>query len=383
MNKKVLSIIFIIPIVCFVVVKQTSEKVYSIANITHSYIEPRIDSFLLDKDIIVPSSYEMLEPLELILDNQVVQSGSLTVAVPESESVGEQVLYPTNIWSNGSGAFEEVVIPDKPDDAGEVLKRSYSTGTINAVQIGDGLIKNATSVPNNVVEQEGSKLPEFTIQADGSPEVLIVSTHATEAFLPYDTDWFAQDYTFRSTDNSNNITVVSDAIAHQLTLNGIGVIVDKTQHDYPSYTGSYERSAVTVQQYLDLYPSIKVVLDVHRDAIQISENQIVAPIATINGKEAAQIMIISGCDDGTMNMPNYMENLKFSALLQSQMEGDFEGLTRPVLFDYRKYNQDLSTGSILIEVGGHGNTIEQAIYSGELLGDSLSKVLLSLVEEDS
>ena len=113
----------------------------------------------------------------------------------------------------------------------------------------------------------------------------------------------------------------------------------------------------------------------HRDAIERDSGERIAPVAEIDGKNAAQIMIISGCDDGTMGMPDYMKNFRFAALLQNQLEGDWEGLTRPVLFDYRKYNQDMTTGSILIEVGGHANSIDQALYSGELIGKSLVNCL--------
>ena len=118
-------------------------------------------------------------------------------------------------------------------------------------------------------------------------------------------------------------------------------------------------------------------LDIHRDAI-VSGDTVTAPSAEIEGKSAAQIMIISGCDDGTMDYPNYGENLQFSIALQEQLEGMYPGLTRPILFDYRLYNQDLTTGSILIEVGGHGNTLEEACYSGELIGKVLSELLEGL-----
>ena len=150
-----------------------------------------------------------------------------------------------------------------------------------------------------------------------------------------------------------------------------------TQHDYPSYNGSYQRSRVTVESYLKKYPSIKVVLDIHRDAIA-SGDTVTAPVAEVEGKTAAQIMIISGCENESMDYPNYMQNLRFSAALQNQLEGDYPGLTRPVLFDYRLYNQDLTNGSILIEVGSHGNTLEQAAYSGELIGKALGELLNGL-----
>ena len=168
--------------------------------------------------------------------------------------------------------------------------------------------------------------------------------------------------------------VIGERIAEQLEGVVIGVLLDVTQHDYPSYNGSYDRSRVTVQKYLEQYPSIKVVLDIHRDAI-VSGDTVTAPVAEVGGRTAAQVMIISGCENGTMNYPDYMKNLSFSAALQNQLEGDYPGLTRPVLFDYRFYNQNLTTGSILIEVGGHGNTLEQASYSGDLIGKALGELL--------
>ena len=136
----------------------------------------------------------------------------------------------------------------------------------------------------------------------------------------------------------------------------------------------------TVRQILQQYPSIRVVLDIHRDAIQ-KDNTLIQPVVEINGKESAQVMIISGCDDGTMNMPNYMQNYHFACRLQENMEGMYAGLTRPILFDYRHYNQDLTTGSLLLEIGTHGNTLEQAQYAGELVGKALAQTLLKLKKE--
>ena len=120
---------------------------------------------------------------------------------------------------------------------------------------------------------------------------------------------------------------------------------------------------------------MKIVLDIHRDGIEREDGTRVAPVAEIGGRDAAQIMIISGCDDGTFGMPDYMNNFRFACELQSQTETMFKGLTRPILFDYRFYNQDLTDGSLLIEVGSHGNTLEQAKYSGELIGRSLAELL--------
>ncbi len=240
-----------------------------------------------------------------------------------------------------------------------------------------GQVQNLTSIPNETLYTESKLRPAFDIVLHSDPQVLIMHTHTTETFEPYERDAFDASFNYRTTDSSKNMVMVGDAIAQQLESAGIAVIHDGTIHDYPSYTGSYDRSAETVRAILEQYPSIKVVLDIHRDAIS-RDGVISQPVAVIDGKKAAQVMIISGCDDGTMGMPDYMQNFRFACLLQQQMESDYPGLTRPILFDYRKYNQDLTTGSLLIEVGSHGNTLEQAEYAGELIGKSLARALVSL-----
>ncbi|MBQ4465568.1 MAG: stage II sporulation protein P [Oscillospiraceae bacterium] len=262
---------------------------------------------------------------------------------------------------------------------GTVEKMSY--GRYSGTQYFDlrtcGQVRNETSHANEELYDESLHKPDFTIARTTVPQVLIMHTHTTECFEPYERDAYDANFNYRTTDPALNICRVGDAIAEQLENAGIGVIHDTTIHDYPSYTGSYERSRRTVQAILDAHPSIKVVLDIHRDAIG-GNGVIKQPTVRIDGKKAAQVMIISGCDDGTMGMPDYMKNFRFACMLQQQMESDYEGLTRPILFDYRHYNQDMTTGSLLIEVGTHGNTLEQVVYSGELIGKSLSRTLIRL-----
>lgn len=288
---------------------------------------------------------------------------------------------------------EERIVPEEKQDAGpkpypESLENHDGTitfmtyGHMNGEAYVDldaaGQVRNVTSVSNKRVLEESRLLPDFTVEKNGEPQVLIMHTHATESYEPYERDFYDASFNSRTTDRSMNMAAVGDKIAEQLEAAGIGVIHDTTLHDYPSYNGSYDLSRETVKKYLEEYPSIKIVLDVHRDAIERESGERIAPLAAVDGKNAAQVMIICGCDDGTMNMPDCMKNLRFACLLQRQMESDYPGLTRPVLFDYRKYNQDLTTGSILIEMGGHANSIEQAEYSGELVGKSLAKCLEEL-----
>ena len=131
-----------------------------------------------------------------------------------------------------------------------------------------------------------------------------------------------------------------------------------------------------MQAYLERYPSIKVVLDVHRDAIEDSDGTRVKPVCEIDGESTAQVMVIAGCGNGSsIALPNWRLNLRFAAEWEATMESAYPGLTRPVLCGYRFYNQDLTTGSLLIEIGGHANTLDEALRAGEYAAKALAGVL--------
>ena len=320
---------------------------------------------LLQPNFYLSEGFGISEDLESESESETQSVFSEQIA-EETVDAGEKP-YPTE-WNLTGGIVEQ-------------MSYGFYSGTRFFQLVTAGQVQNKTALSNQTLYEESQLLPEFQIAVDGSPQVLIMHTHTTESFEPYEREAYDSSFNYRTTDSSKNMIMVGNAIADQLELAGIGVIHDTTIHDYPSYTGSYERSAETVKNALIQYPSIKIVLDIHRDAVG-GDGVIKQPVVEVNGKKASQVMIISGCDDGTMNMPNYLKNFRFACLLQQQMESDYTGLTRPILFDYRKYNQDLTTGSILIEVGSHGNTLEQVEYAGELIGSSLARALQKLKSEE-
>ncbi|MBO7472839.1 MAG: stage II sporulation protein P [Ruminococcus sp.] len=269
--------------------------------------------------------------------------------------------------------------PSEWGSGGEIMRMTYGKYSGNSffdLENG-GQVNNRTDIPNEELQKESGYYPNFTVEKTDEPLVLLYHTHTTESFEPFVRESFDPSFNYRTTDDTKNVVMVGNAIQAELEAQGIGVIHAVDIHDYPSYNGSYSRSRETILPILEKYPSIKVVLDIHRDAIA-SENCAYQPFIEEDGREAAQIMIISGCDDGTLGMPNYMQNYHFACTLQSKLENDHEGFTRPVLFDYRHYNQDLTNGSLLIEVGSHGNTLEQAQYAGQLFGRSLGELLNSM-----
>nr|WP_242956887.1 MULTISPECIES: stage II sporulation protein P [unclassified Faecalibacterium] len=262
----------------------------------------------------------------------------------------------------------------KPADAGTVIETSYGQGSGEKYIACDaGTIKNNTSVSSAEVAAEIQNPLPFNVELNSAqPQVLIMHTHATECYRPASGLWFAPGDGARTTDRANNMCAVGRVMADTLNAAGINTLHDESLNDYPSYTGSYSNSRAVVQQYLAQYPSIKVVLDVHRDAIENDAGARMAPVVEINGRKAAQVMLICGCDNGsTVSLPNWRQNLRFAAAWESAMEGMYPGFTRPVLFSYRFYNQDLTTGSLLIEIGTHGNNLNEALYAGQLAANAL------------
>lgn len=209
------------------------------------------------------------------------------------------------------------------------------------------------------------------------PAVLIYHTHTTETYQLLDRDFYPVGNESRTSDENKNMVRVGKAICEQLEGAGYKVIHVTDIHDNP-YSGAYSRSRKTVEEYLKKYPSIQITLDIHRDAIQYNDGTKIAPTVEIDGKKAAQIMIISGCQEegnGITNLPDWKENLTFALKLQKELEDGFPGITRPLYFCARSYNMNLTHCSLLVEMGSDANTLEEAVYTGKCLGTTLVKIL--------
>ena len=238
-------------------------------------------------------------------------------------------------------------------------------------------VKNSTPLKIDIKTLLNAKL-KYTVQKNSSPQVLVLHTHTTECFMEKESDFYSEDTLSRTTDNNKNMAKIGETIAKKLNDAGIKTLHDKTQHDYPEYTGSYSRAAKTINSYLKKYPSIKIILDIHRDSVS-SGNDKVKLVTKINGKNAAQIMLVMGSQSGTVkNHPNWQENLKLALKLQQTFEVKYPTLARPLSLMSKSYNQPLSSGALLIEIGTEANTLNEALYSADLVGECLVSLLNTL-----
>ena len=269
--------------------------------------------------------------------------------------------------------------PPDLQDPGLIVAQKFAQGSGEGfISLGAGTIRNLTAHPDADLAAAVSTpdLPFAVEPHSEEPQVLILHTHATETYQIWSQPVFDPAFTARTTNTALNMCAVGEAMAQELNAAGIATLHDTTLHDSPSYTESYDRSAATAKDYLARYPSIKVVLDVHRDAIEREDGSRIKPLCRIAGEDTAQVMLIAGCDNGaSVLLPNWRLNLRFAAAWQQAMEQRYPGLTRPVLCAYRYYNQDLSTGSLLVEVGGHANTLQEALRAGRYAARALAELL--------
>lgn len=203
------------------------------------------------------------------------------------------------------------------------------------------------------------------------PEVLIIHTHTTESYLSSLNDLNKKGVENRTKDPRYNVVRVGEELAQQLRKKyNIEVIHNGMIHD-EDYNSSYGKSLVTVDKILKSYPSIRMVIDLHRDAIKNSK---LRTAIKIEGKSAARVMFVVGSNQ-TLDHPNWRENFKLAIKLQSSLNQNYPGLTRPIDISYNRYNHHLSNGAIIIEVGGDGDTLEEAIETTKYLANVISEVI--------
>ncbi|MCH5316173.1 MAG: stage II sporulation protein P [Eubacterium sp.] len=216
---------------------------------------------------------------------------------------------------------------------------------------------------------------DLNIKDKSKPTILVYHSHTTESYTLLDVGYYTKSLDLRSDDKSKNMVRVGDELCEYLERQGYGVIHDKKIHD-TDYSGAYDHSRKTIEEYLEKYPSIEVTIDVHRDDITYDNKTKVKPTATVNGKKAARMMIIAGAEYGSVsNFPDWEYNLRFDMAIQNKVNEMYEGLMRPILFAERRYNMFETKNSFLLEIGTDANTLDEACYSARLFATALGELL--------
>lgn len=233
-------------------------------------------------------------------------------------------------------------------------------------------IRNDTSI---VLDLNALTASGVSLKNGDEPQVLIVHTHTSESYAPDEEYNYVQDDNDRTLDTNFNVVAVGNRVEQLLEDAGISVIHDKTINDYPSYNGSYTRMLDIIELYLAEYPSISVVLDIHRDAVIYEDGSRFAASAVIDDRSAAQVMLVVGTNEGGLPHDGWERNLSFALDIQSAADELYPGLMRPVNLRSSRFNQHVSPGALIVEVGSSGNTLGEAFYGAELFTKALIETL--------
>ena len=285
-----------------------------------------------------------------------------------------------------SGSGEDAA---QDDEEGTVLSQPVTTGELKVTENGVTARTLKPSDPSgytvcgNVYINNGSSAALDASMLSGGyaaslgaqgPQVLIIHTHATESYtMPAGAEYEASD-TFRTTDTRCNMVRIGDEMAQVLTDAGISVVHDRSLYDYPSYSGAYNRSLASIESYLQKYPSISFVLDVHRDAVQDANgNQF--KLLCGEDRNAAQLEFVIGSNGGGLSHEQWRENLKLACAVQETLYRDHPTLMRPITVRNSRYNQHKTTGSLLVEVGTAGNSLEEAVNGARLFAAGFAQTV--------
>ncbi len=250
----------------------------------------------------------------------------------------------------------------EPEPVYETQVKYYNSGDF--INYDDVLIKNHTKYEINAESlMEGYKPPN----KKKSPQILIIHTHATEGF--------ADQTTSRTTDTEKNVVKIGTVLEKHLEEKGFNVLHDIVLHDYPDYNGSYKNSLKTLEWYLEYYPEIDIVLDIHRDAIVTADGNRTKLTYNLQNKKAAQLMIVAGTNQGGLTHDNWRENLKFAIGLQAVANKMHDGLMRPIDLRVERFNGHITNNALIVEFGTDGNTLEEALLSAELFAEIINEYI--------
>ena len=278
----------------------------------------------------------------------------------------------------GAVKIEEATFGSLEIPAGEykITPRNFSGQNTARPKL---LMTNETSynIDINDFLKRDYPVSSFDINRQDEPVILIVHTHSTESYVIDGTYYYSPPFTAeRTTDINKNVVLVGAALKNKLQEYNIPVIHSLKMHDAVSYRDSYLRALETIQDYIGRYPSIKYVIDVHRDSMIAETGEKYKPTVKIDGADAAQVMIVTGTDDGGASHPSWRDNLTFTAHFQQKMNSKYPMLARPVNLRAARFNQHITGGSIILEIGSCGSTFGEALRAAELVGECLSELIL-------
>ncbi len=252
----------------------------------------------------------------------------------------------------------------------------------------DGVDIRLTSLDVDIEPEVAAKLIAITaevldknvgvsLKGDG-PKILIYHTHDTEAYTQTPEFSYEPSGDWRTKEQDRSVVAVGEELARLLREQyGIEVIHDTACHEPPLITAAYSRSLATMQSYKSRYPSLEMFIDLHRDGVSATGFE--DDFVVIEGREVARLMFVVGTGrgatgQGTEPLPDFESNYALALGLTQKLLSYNERLARDVRVKSGRYNQQVSSKCILVEVGHNANTLEQALAAMPYLAAAIAEV---------
>lgn len=215
---------------------------------------------------------------------------------------------------------------------------------------------SSTSIDSGIFQVKKLLSMDMTLKKKDEPQILIFHTHgASEAFADS-----------RAGKQEDSIVGVGSVLAEILSEQyGYQVLHDKTEYDKINgqidRNKAYNNALKGLEKTLKKYPSIDVIIDLHRDGVGNKVNR----TAVVNGKKTAQVMFFNGLsrnssgDIAYLQNDNLQGNLAFSLQLKIAAMKRFKDFTKPIYLKSYRYNMHLRKRYTLIELGNENNTVQE------------------------
>ncbi len=194
--------------------------------------------------------------------------------------------------------------------------------------------------------------------------VAIYHTHNAETYIPYQGQAKVEG-------QNGGVSLAGNEMAHVLEQAGIRTVHDLTIHDYPDFPTSYIKSAPTASRLAQQNPKLQALLDVHRDAgLPVKET------VRVGNEDSARIMIVVG-NDNRLPYPHWQwqENYAFAQKVAHRLQEQYPGVLKQVMLKDGRYNQNVLTHAILVEVGSDKNTLNEALVAARCFATVLAEVI--------
>jgi len=213
----------------------------------------------------------------------------------------------------------------------------------------------------------GGKQSPTPVGPDAPPLVVVYHTHALESYLPELSSKAVRPEDAYTADSSLNMTRVGAEMVKALRERGVPALQSTTVHDKDGRLAAYVRSGQTIQALQKQYPSLRVLVDVHRDSQARMQTTVL-----VRGQYMARIMVVLGKDN-----EEWRKNYDFASGFIKVLEDKYKGLSLGVYPTPGRFNQHYSPYALLLEMGGVDNNLDEALRSARAAADALAHLLAS------